>query len=81
MQHEYCADWMEMLGRLKLMRRKQGQLEEMWKDYIVGMDAIERALGASYWEWEVGSTVFFWRWARPYRKEMCDGMKVWCYED
>jgi hypothetical protein len=41
------------------------------------MDEIARASAASSWEWDDGSTIFFWRWTREHRKELRDGLRVW----
>jgi hypothetical protein len=31
---------------------------------------------ASWWGWDVGSSLFFWRWLKEFRKEARDGMPV-----
>ncbi len=38
-------------------------------ELTVGQDALYRAAGANWWEWCVGSTLFFWRWP-PYAREL-----------
>ena len=36
-------------------------------------DCIRRAAGSSWWEWDQGSSLFFWRWPRGYRKWALEG--------
>ena len=47
--------------------------DEIEKDLIGGKDAIGRARGASFWDWSMGSSPFFWRWQKEVRKDMRDG--------
>ena len=53
--------------------------KELLKDLKVGRDAIRRAGLASWWEWDAGSTLFFWRWPEEYKKDVRDGLEV-CVE-
>lgn len=53
--------------------------KDLLKDLRVGRDAIRRACSASWWEWDGGSTLFFWRWPKEYRKDVRDGLEV-CVE-
>ena len=50
--------------------------KELLKDLKVGQDAITRAGLVSWWEWDAGSTLFFWRWPSEYKKDVRDGLKV-----
>jgi hypothetical protein len=79
MKMEYGCDWMAKLHRNKgMVKTHASKLDnELARDYLVGIDAITRALGSSFWEWDDGSTVFFWRWSREHWKELRDGLKVW----
>jgi hypothetical protein len=80
MVSEYGEDWLSQLqSRHRTEKRKRGWdvKVDLIKDYEVGIDAISRALSASFWEWDDGSTVFFWRWTREHRNELRDGLKVW----
>lgn len=75
---EYGQDWLMKVHQTKnKMKSKDIKEKESVQDYLVGLDAISRALGASFWEWDEGSTVFFWRWTKEHRKELRDGLKVW----
>ena len=58
------------------LKRSKKKLTELRKDIIVGTDALHRASGASYWEWTLGSTLFFWRWPEVYQKQVRDGIAV-----
>lgn len=52
---------------------------ELEKDLTVGVDAIRRATEASWWNWDGGSTMFFWRWASPFQKKVRDGTPLFIY--
>jgi hypothetical protein len=80
MHMEYGNEWLHKVHdfyRCRKQKNRESVNEELIKDYEVGMDAISRALAASFWEWDDGSTVFFWRWTKEHRKELRDGLKVW----
>ena len=34
---------------------------------LAGEEAICRAEGCSWWDWDVGSSIFFWRWPEFYQ--------------
>ncbi len=53
--------------------------KELLKDLKVGRDAIRRAGLSSWWEWDAGSTLLFWRWPEEYKKDVRDGLEV-CVE-
>ena len=53
--------------------------KELLKDLKVGRDAVRRAGLASWWEWDAGSSLFFWRWPAEYKKDVRDGLEV-CVE-
>jgi hypothetical protein len=46
------------------------------EDLMAGMDALERALGVIWWEWDDGSCPFHWRWPKEYQERIRDGIKV-----
>ena len=39
-------------------------------------DAISRAANYSWWDWDAGSTLFFWRWPPEVRSAVRDGTKL-----
>ena len=49
---------------------------ELVKDITVGKDALTRLANASWWGWDQGSTLFFWRWPARHRKAVRDGTKL-----
>lgn len=59
-----------------IKQKKRKRLSELEKDVIVGTDALNRASSATYWEWTLGSTLFFWRWPEVYQKQVRDGIAV-----
>ena len=74
MSEEYGKQWQKAMW--KSQNRKKKKITEVVKDFRSGMDAIRRALGANFWEWSEGSTLFFWRWPREYRRAIRDGLEV-----
>lgn len=64
------------IRRLQSRKRKScgdDGISELRKDVFVGRDAIVRASSSSWWLWEGGSTIFYWRWPAVYRKSARDG--------
>ena len=55
---------------------QEEKAKELLSDFTVGQDALIRATNASFWEWSDGSTLFFWRWQKEYRKEVRDGLNA-----
>ena len=49
---------------------------ELHKDITVGRDALSRLANSSWWNWDHGSTLFFWRWPARHRKAVRDGTKL-----
>ena len=50
-------------------------------DREVGRDCLCRASQASWWEWCLGSTPFFWRWPESARSLIRDGHPPWFTTD
>ena len=64
------------IQRMKSRKRKScgdEGLNELRKDIEVGRDAVSRASNSSWWLWDAGSTIFYWRWSAIYRKSVRDG--------
>ena len=59
-------------------RRRDGTSPaiELYKDVVVGTDALRRLAFSSWWSWDIGSTLFYWRWPRRYQKSVRDGTKL-----
>ena len=47
------------------------------RDFHYGVDAIEQAAWSSFWDWDSGSSLFFWRWPLLSRKEARDGVPIY----
>ena len=60
----------------ELSKPSSQQCEELRKDLAAGGDAVLRARRSSFWDWDDGSTPFFWRWQPEVRKDMRDGTKI-----
>lgn len=46
-----------------------------------GIDALCRAINSSWWEWDNGSRLFFWRWPAEVLDEVRDGTKPFFRRD
>jgi hypothetical protein len=68
--------WTVNRYKLQSSRKKKQQLEELKKDLEVGRDAVGRAANASWWNWDAGSTLFFWRWPKWSKKSVRDGITL-----
>ena len=55
--------------------RKQSQ-PELFADKEVGRDAVTRAANSTWWDWDAGSTLFFWRWPKRVQRTVRDGTKL-----
>ena len=43
---------------------------------VVGTDALRRLAFASWWSWDIGSMLLYWRWPWRYQKSIWDGTKL-----
>jgi hypothetical protein len=50
---------------------------ELSRDLAAGRDALTKGMGTSWWNWDAGSSLFFWRWPRSFRTEARDGTPIW----
>ena len=68
---------------LDRLKRKQGNHEhlEFKKDLIVGSEAVWRSILASWWNWDGGSTIYFWRWPKSFRTVVRDGTKAFIHRN
>jgi hypothetical protein len=63
----------------ELLDVRNGRCEEsseITKDWEVGNDAVGRAERSSFWDWDGGSTAFFWRWQPEVKGDMRDGTRL-----
>jgi hypothetical protein len=58
---------------LRKLFKSQLRASEFICDYSVGSEAVRRACRSTFWDWDGGSSLFFWRWPYPFRKETRDG--------
>ena len=73
------AAWTQRkLGKVcpKLGRGGDDTDVELFKDRKVGRDALTRLAESSWWQWDKGSTLFFWRWPARHRRSIRDGTKL-----
>jgi hypothetical protein len=57
-------------------KRQHCQLSELHKDLSIGRDAVGRAANSTWWNWDAGSTLFFWRWPKWSKSSVRDGIKL-----
>ena len=69
------------LPRAKSARGRDNGQEDFKKDLIVGSEAVWRTSQASWWTWEAGSTLLFWRWPTCYRVAVRDGTKAFIHRN
>ena len=54
------------------------KMRELLLDAAAGADVIHKIANASWWSWDAGSTLLFWRWpAGEQRSAARDGMTPW----
>ena len=69
--------WKRMIrsGFVEWLKTRKGASSEMSRSMVnLGWDACRRADGASFWEWDCGSTPLFWRWPEIYQKDIWLGV-------
>ena len=69
------AKWTSERNRRSNKRNKK-ICTELEKDLEIGRDAVARAANSSWWNWDNGSTLFFWRWPKWSKKSVRDGIKL-----
>jgi hypothetical protein len=50
---------------------------ELGKNHVVIAEILDRVHHCTYWEWNKGLTLFFWRWTPKFRSRAQDGVKVY----
>ena len=50
---------------------------EFTTDYAAGVEALNRVGNSSFWNWDDGSSILFWRWPKEIRKECRDGCSIY----
>jgi len=46
-------------------------------DMEASRDCLQRAVGATWWDWEAGSRLFFWRWPKEAQRWARDGLPIY----
>ncbi len=55
---------------------KRSPEKSLAKDLEVGRDCLRRLANCSWWNWDEGSALFFWRWPKAHRKSIRDGTPI-----
>ena len=56
--------------------KSKDRYKEFLSDYINGLEAVHRAANSTFWDWDAGSSLFFWRWPDKFQNEARDGTPV-----
>jgi hypothetical protein len=64
-----------------ISRKLEGKKSCKWKseflkDLEIGADAVGQVANLSWWNWDVGSTLFFWQWPNWSKSSVHDGIKL-----
>ena len=66
-------------GTKKTAKKKIGKrspAKSLARDLEIGRDCLARLADCSWWIWEAGSALMFWRWPRAHRKAIRDGTPI-----
>jgi hypothetical protein len=55
---------------------RRHQDDEIRKDANAMADVMHRVYGSDWWEWNKGSTLFFWRWHPEFKASVRDGIPI-----
>jgi hypothetical protein len=58
--------WFQQTHHVSAPFRRSSMSSSAWIDWLAGQDCLRRCMGASWWEWTVGSRPLFWRWPPDY---------------
>jgi hypothetical protein len=62
-------------GIRKILKDQRLSLEFI-RDFETGSEAVKRACRSSFWDWDGGSSLFFWRWPDEFSQEARDGTSI-----
>ena len=67
------SDWVNYVSGT----RESSQKTEFALDLHGGTECLYYACNASFWEWDLGSRPFFWRWSPEFQKQARDGVPIY----
>ena len=80
---EYGSNWTQIASQPSSRKRpRNGSLSkhkiraELLLDLKIGIEGLLRALRSDWWNWNNGSTCYFWRWPRSVQKCIRDGFNI-----
>ena len=71
----------KLLKRKRGWKRKEERFQSLRADLAIGMEGLVRVIQGSWWEWDYGSTLFFWRWPIEIREAARDGLPAFIQSD
>ena len=74
---EYFEDMEKMFSKID----KKGLSPEAKADLNEGKEAISKAEGSSFWDWDHGSFPYFWRWQPEIKNDLRDDTPLWFHPD
>ena len=80
------SSWVRQRYGFRLLAKAQSRKldrssTEFQKNLTVGAEAIWRATQASWWNWEAGLTICFWRWPSCYHLAVRDSTKAFIHRN
>ncbi len=82
-----CYFWLrgdKRSGNVGLKRYQTGwklRQRVLGKSRLAAQECIAKAAECSWWKWDAGSRLFFWRWPKEYMEEARDGARCWFEKD
>ena len=81
MRTKHGVNWTHQLTQVRLSSHKhktsfaRGKMKhlELLQDGAKGVEELTRAINASWWTWDEGSSLLFWRWPEEAQKDARDG--------
>ena len=61
---------------LRKLLKNQRLAVEFLRDFETGTEAVKRACRSTFWDWDGGSSLFFWRWPETFSQEARDGTPI-----
>ena len=74
---EYYDDLDALLEETEIVLKSKEEKIDLGE----GLQAISKAGGSSFWDWNQGSFPYFWRWQPEIEKDFRDGTPLWFHED
>ena len=78
MRKKHGMNWMHLLKQARqkhVSKSTRNEYLDLLQDGEKGAEAIRRGVNASWWSWDEGSSLFFWRWPEEAQIDARDGSR------